>query len=124
MKGTGITAALLALALLASTAACGRSVKEAESTAGNINPTANLVATTPAGTKPVNSVTWAVYRDVNSLDPAFAFDYPENTAISLMCESLLLQQPSGNIVPGLARVSTPNPLTFVFTINQKATFWN
>jgi peptide/nickel transport system substrate-binding protein len=124
MKGTGIIAALLALALLASTAACGRSVKEAESTAGNINPTANLVATTPAGTKPVNSVTWAVYRDVNSLDPAFAFDYPENTAISLMCESLLLQQPSGNIVPGLARVSTPNPLTFVFTINQKATFWN
>jgi peptide/nickel transport system substrate-binding protein len=116
--------AILALTLLASTAACGRSLQQAESSAGNINPTANLVSTTPAGTKPVASVTWAVYRDVNSLDPAFAFDYPENTAISLMCESLLLQRPDGTITAGLASVSTPNPLTFVFTINPKATFWD
>src|SRR5580692_3945753 len=114
-----------ALALLLAPAACGRSLSSATSTApGALSPTAGLVATTPAGSKPVASLTWAVYRDVNSLDPAFAFDYPENTAISLMCESLLLQQPSGSITAGLATVSTPNPLTFVFTINQKATFWN
>ena len=48
------------------------------------------------GTKTVPSVTWAVYRDVNSLDPIYAFDYPENTAISLMCESLLRQAPDGS----------------------------
>ena len=56
-------------------------------------PTAGLVDTTPPGSKQVSSVTWAVYRDVQSLDPMFAFDYPENTAISLMCESLLLLSP-------------------------------
>jgi peptide/nickel transport system substrate-binding protein len=72
----------------------------------------------------VPSVTWAVYRDVNSLDPAFAFDYPENTAISLMCESLLQQQPNGNITAGLASVSTPTPLKFVFTLRPGVTFWN
>ena len=66
---------------------------------GNISATKGLVTTTPAGTKPVSSVTWAVYRDVNSLDPIFAFDYPENTAVSLMCESLLLQAPDGSLAP-------------------------
>ena len=54
-------------------------------------------------------MTWAVYRDVNSLDPAYAFDYPENTAISLMCESLLRQQPDGSLAPGLATVTYPSP---------------
>jgi ABC-type glycerol-3-phosphate transport system substrate-binding protein len=28
-----------------------------------------LAVTTKAGTKPVDKVVWAVYRDVNSLDP-------------------------------------------------------
>ena len=65
--------------------------------------------TTTPGTKPVSSVTWAVYSDVNSLDPIFAFDYPENTAVSLMCESLLKQAPDGSIGPGLATMSNPSP---------------
>ena len=79
----------------------------AGSTAGNVSPTKGLTATTAAGTKPVSSVVWAVYRDVNSLDPIFAFDYPENTADSLMCESLLRQAPSGALQPGLATVDAP-----------------
>jgi peptide/nickel transport system substrate-binding protein len=115
-------AGVVALTLLAS--ACGRSLSSANSTAGNISPTANLVVTTPAGAKTVPQAVWAVYRDVNSLDPAFAFDYPENTAISLMCESLLLQKADGAIVPGLASLSTPNQKTLVFTINPKASFWD
>jgi peptide/nickel transport system substrate-binding protein len=115
-------AAVVALTLLA--AACGRSLSSANSSAGNISPTANLVTTTPAGAKTVPQAVWAVYRDVNSLDPAFAFDYPENTAISLMCESLLLQKADGAIVPGLASLSTPNQKTLVFTINPKAAFWD
>jgi peptide/nickel transport system substrate-binding protein len=114
--------AITATALLVS--ACGRSLSSASSTAQTISPTANLVTTTPAGAKPVAQVTWAVYRDVNSLDPVFAFDYPENTAISLMCESLLLQKPNGAIAPGLATVATPTPKTLVFTVNPKARFWD
>jgi peptide/nickel transport system substrate-binding protein len=114
--------AITATALLVS--ACGRSLSSASSSAQAISPTANLVTTTPAGAKPVGQVTWAVYRDVNSLDPAFAFDYPENTAISLMCESLLLQKPNGAIGPGLASVATPTAKTFIFTVNPKAKFWD
>jgi len=114
-----------ALALLLAPAACGRSLSSAtSSTQPAMSPTAGLTATTPAGTKQVASATWAVYRDVNSLDPAYAFDYPENTAISLMCESLLRQQPDGTLAPGLATMTTQSPTKLVFTIKQGATFWD
>ena len=83
-----------------------------------------LVTTTPPGTKQVSTVTWAVYRDVNSLDPIYAFDYPENTAVSLLCESLIRQAPDGSIGPGLATLKTPNPKTFVFTLRPGVTFWD
>jgi peptide/nickel transport system substrate-binding protein len=116
-----------ALALLLAPAACGRSLSSATSSSSTQpaqSPTAGLVSTTPAGTKQVANLTWAVYRDVNSLDPAFAFDYPENTAISLMCESLLRQQPDGSLAPGLATMTTQSPTQLVFTIKPGATFWD
>jgi peptide/nickel transport system substrate-binding protein len=117
-----VAVAVTAAALLL--AACGRSATGNGGTAGNLSPTKNLVTTTTPGTKPVSSVTWAVYRDVNSLDPIFAFDYPENTAVSLMCESLLKQAPGGSIGPGLATLSNPSPTKFVFTIQPGAKFWD
>jgi peptide/nickel transport system substrate-binding protein len=83
-----------------------------------------LVTTTPAGKKPVSSVVWAVYRTVNTLDPIFTFDYPENTAVSLMCESLLLQAPTGAVKPGLATLTMPNSTTMVFNIRSGAKFWD
>src|SRR5215831_7926226 len=110
-------------ALVAS--ACGRSASSAGgSSSGNISPTAGLVTTTPPGTKPVSSAVWAVYRDVNSLDSIYAFDYPENTADSLMCESLLRQAPNGSLQPGLATVASPSPTTMVFTLRPGVKFWD
>src|SRR5947209_5425778 len=73
-----------------------------------------LAVTTKAGTKSVDKVVWAVYRDVNSLDPVYAFDYPENTTDSLLYESLLRQAPDGSIGPGLASLNNPDPTTYVF----------
>ena len=104
-------------------AACGRSTGGGNQNS-NIDPLKGLVTTTPPGSKPVSSVTWAVYRDVNSLDPIFAFDYPENTAVSLLCESLLRQSPSGAIGPGLATLATPSPTKFVFTLRPGVKFWD
>jgi ABC-type transport system substrate-binding protein len=102
--------ALVAVAALCmGVPACGRSVSTAQGQgSGIVSPTKGLVATTPAGSKPVQSVVWAVYRDVNSLDPIFAFDYPENTADSLMCESLLLQAPGGDPAALLSTVVLPD----------------
>jgi peptide/nickel transport system substrate-binding protein len=122
-KVGAVTVVVAACALLA--AACGRSAGGAGSSAsGNISPTKGLVTGTQAGTKTVPSVVWAVYRDVNSLDPIYAFDYPENTADSLMCESLLRQAPDGSLQPGLASVASPSPTTMVFTLRPGVKFWD
>src|SRR3954470_10595800 len=117
-----LVAATTAVTLLL-VAACGRSATNV-SHKSNIDPTKGLIATPPAGTKSVPSVTWAVYRDVNSLDPIYAFDYPENTAITLMCESLLAQSPTGVVGPGVATVSTPSPTEMVFTLKPGVKFWD
>src|SRR5215831_363444 len=117
------TAAAVAAAAALVASACGRSAG-GNATSGNISATKGLVATTPAGTKPVSSMTWAVYRDVNSLDPIFAFDYPENTAISLMCESLLRQAPDGSLQPGLATISNPSATRMIFTLRPGVKFWD
>src|SRR5689334_16010360 len=121
-RGNRWTVIAVAATLMLVIAACGRSV--GSSAPATVSPTKGLVATTPAGKTAVSSVTWAVYRDVNSLDPIYAFDYPENTAISLMCESLLKQAPDGSIGPGLATMANPSPTTLVFTINKAARFWD
>jgi peptide/nickel transport system substrate-binding protein len=121
-RGRWTAAAVVAVfALVAS--GCGRSAG-GNAASGNISATKGLVATTPTGTKPVSSITWAVYRDVNSLDPIYAFDYPENTAISLMCESLLRQAPDGSLQPGLATISNPSPTKMVFTLKPGVKFWD
>src|SRR3979490_2883531 len=93
-------------------------------TAGGSGGGQELAVTTKAGTKPVDKVGWAVYRDVNSLDPIYAFDYPENTTDSLLYESLLRQAPDGSLGPGLATLTYTNPTTLVFTLKPGVTFWD
>jgi peptide/nickel transport system substrate-binding protein len=72
----------------------------------------------------VPSVVWRIYRDVDSLDPIFSIDYPEYTAVSLMCESLLRQAPDGAVGPGLATVANPSPTSLVFTLRPGVKFWD
>ena len=122
-------AAAAAVVLIAmGTAACGRkapSATSAGSTTAASSPATNLRATTPAATGATGAVTWATYREVGTLDPIQAFDYPENTVISALCDSLLQQQADGTTKPGLAtKTDTPNPHTIVFTINAGAKFWD
>jgi len=102
--------------------ACGRSVSNSSSTpsGGGIA----LATTTPAGTQPVDKIVWGVYRETNSLDPIYAFDYPENTVLSVLCETLLRQNPDGSISPGLADLTYTNPTTLVFTLKPGVTFWD
>jgi len=120
---TRLAIATIGLAVALGAAAC--SGKAAPTAASGAPTGAALSATTPTPTTMVNKVTWAVYRDVASLDPIFAFDYPENTAISAMCETLVRQQPDGTTVPGLAsKIDTSNPKKIVFTLRSGVTFWD
>jgi peptide/nickel transport system substrate-binding protein len=114
-------AAAIAAACALSAVACGRS---ASSSPSSVSPVKGLVAITPAGIRPVSSVVWAINRDVISLDPIYAGGYPEYTADSLMCESLLRQAPDGPVEPGLATVLNPSPTTMVFTLRPGVKFWD
>src|SRR5579864_1917116 len=100
-------------------AACGRSAGTT-----NTGTTLGLANTTPAGSKQVDSIVWGVYRETNSLDPIYAFDYPENTVLAVLCEQLLTQAPDGAIGPGLATLSYPDPTTLVFDLKPGVTFWD
>ena len=117
-----IMAAAASCALL--TSACTRPASEAGSSAGNVSPVKGLIAITPAGAEPVSSAVWATTRDVISLDPIHAAGFPEYTADSLMCESLLHQAPDGSLQPGLATVSNPSPTTMIFTLRPGVKFWD
>ena len=121
-KRCTVIAVAVACALVAS--ACGRSASTAGAAPGNVSPARGLVAITPAGTRPVSSVVWGINRDVVSLDPLYDAAFPEYTADSLMCESLLRQAPDGSIEPGLATVSNPSPTTMVFTLRPGVKFWD
>jgi peptide/nickel transport system substrate-binding protein len=105
-------------------AACTGTASGAGSSAGQVSSATGLAAVTPAGTKPVSSVVWAINRDVLSLDSIFAAGYPEYTADSLMCESLLRQAPDGSLQPGLATLASPDPTTMVFTLRPGVKFWD
>ena len=107
MTRAGLRAAA-ALLIVTAAAACG---KNASSSSSPPPPkSSSLTVLTPAATGSYPSpITWGVYREVSSLDPIFAFDYPENTRHLDVCESLLRQQPDGSIKPGLGDGRDPDP---------------
>ena len=124
MRWNSWKAAAIAGACALIAAACSRPPSEASSSPTGVSPVNGLVAVTPAGAKPVPSVVWATNRDVISLDPLFSLGYPEFTAESLMCESLLRQAPDGSLKPGLATVSNPSSTRLVFTLRPGVRFWD
>ena len=118
-------AVLTAIAALA-IAACGKAAPDSSTSQSTAAPSASntLSPTTPAPTGEAGKVTWATYRDVGTIDPIQAFDYPENTAITTLCDSLGRQAPDGTIGPGLATLTHPNDTTLVITLKDGPTFWD
>lgn len=117
------SAALAAAAIAA--AGCGKAAQSGgTSTTASAADSAQLSPTTPRAAGPADSATWAVYRPVQTIDPIQAFDYPDNTAVTLLCDSLLRQQPDGAITPGVAEVTMPDTRHLVIDVDPKAVFWN
>src|SRR4029079_18895176 len=75
-------AAITAIAALA-IAACGKAAPDSSTSQSTAAPSASdtLSPTTPAATGEAGKVTWATYRDVGTIDPIQALDYPDKTAI-------------------------------------------
>ena len=82
-----------------------------------------ILTAAPAGE--ADSAVWAVYRETSTLDPLFGFDYPDNTALAVACESLLRQGPDLQIGPGLAESAEfTSDTSLVVTLRSDVTFWD
>ena len=104
------------------TAAC--SGAPAPSTGSTSAKTSGFTVDTPAPTKDAGDVVWATYRETQTLDPIQGFDYPEQTADSILCESLLRQKNDMSYGDGLGKLTQPSDTEFDFEINANATFWD
>jgi peptide/nickel transport system substrate-binding protein len=122
MSRVGARVAIVAVALVAA-AGCGKSASSSSSSAPPKSSSLVTMTPAPSGTS-TSPVTWGLYREVGSLDPIFAFDYPENTAIASMCDTLIRQSPEGVVGPGLSTLTYTDPTTLVFKINPAAKFWD
>lgn len=82
-----------------------------------------LSADTPAAKGPIDSFTWALYAEPPTLDYISAFDYPQNTILSNVCESLMRWTPQLTLAPGLAEKATnPDPTTWVYDLRPGVHF--
>ncbi len=111
---------LLALAL--TTSACSGSSDDSDKSGGS-GKAYELTATTPKATGDIDSFTWSLYAEPFSLAYLYAYDYPPNTVLSNVCESLLRLNSDMSTSPGLAeKVENPDPTTWVYTIRQGVKF--
>ena len=118
-----LSGVLVVGAVVAFTSAC--SGAPAPSTSGAPTAqTSGYSVLTPAPTADAGDVVWATYRETQTLDPIQAFDYPENTVVPLLCDSLLRQKPDMTIGDGIASYTNPTPTEFNFTLNASAKFWD
>ncbi|MFF2389457.1 ABC transporter substrate-binding protein [Agromyces sp. NPDC058104] len=88
---------------------------------------AELLQVTPEATGEIDTVTWnSTYGELATLDPVKAFNYPENTIISNLCESLFQMQPDFSVEPNLASgyEVSDDAKTYVFQIRDDVTFWD
>lgn len=112
----GVAATLVTLPL----AACGGTAPRAT---GNSGAAFTITKDTPPAKGPVDAVTWALYAEPQSLDYAYAFDYPPNTVLANMCEQLMRITPDLKVEPGLAtKAVSPDPMRWVYTIREGVRF--
>ena len=90
------------------------------------NPAAlDLRTGTAPATKGLDSITWNLPYEPQSIDPLHSYNYAENTVLANLCDSLLRLTPDFRIEPGLAvKAANPTPTTWVYTIRPGVTFWD
>ena len=122
MQKRPLGAALLAVAALTLTAACGSTARPAAKAAPTSNFSTTQITTAPG--KAVSSVTWSGdYRAPYSEDPLTTADYPEETILGNVCESLLRTGADYSLNPGLASSwKQPDARHLVLGLDPRAKF--
>ncbi|WP_066950926.1 ABC transporter substrate-binding protein [Microtetraspora fusca] len=107
---------LLALAV----AACGGASPAGE---GGDSAAFEITKDTAPARGAVDTVTWSLYAEPQSLDYAYAFDYHPNTVLANVCEQLMRITPDLKVEPGLAAAAAnPDPKRWVYTIRDGVKF--
>lgn len=120
VPATAARAALAVLSSCAVLAACAGPPRDGTDGPGSSYA---LSAGTPKPKGDIDSFTWAVYAEPPTLDYTVAFDYPQNTVLSNVCESLMRWTPGLTLEPGLARkASNPDPTTWVYDLRSGVRF--
>ncbi|MFB7208742.1 ABC transporter substrate-binding protein [Streptomyces sp. NPDC056255] len=115
-----MAATTAALTCLAALAACSGPPKDS-----GTGTEFKLSVSTPEARDEIDSFTWAVYAEPPTLDYTAAFDYPQNTILSNVCESLMRWTPGLTMEPGLAKkASNPEPRTWVYDLRAGVRFHN
>lgn len=123
---TALTRASIALLAVASLGLAGCTADRGGDS-GQALDDAELLQVTPEATGEIDTVTWnSTYGELATLDPVKAFNYPENTIISNLCESLFQMQPDFSVEPNLASgyEVSDDAKTYVFQIRDDVTFWD
>ncbi|WP_067139541.1 ABC transporter substrate-binding protein [Microtetraspora malaysiensis] len=108
--------ALLALAV----AACGGASPAGK---GGGSAAFEITKDTAPARDAVDTVTWSLYAEPQSLDYAYAFDYHPNTVLANVCEQLMRITPELKVEPGLAvAAANPDPKRWVYTIRDGVKF--
>ena len=101
----------------------GCSSPQRDDGAGGQERNAELVTMTPAASAEIDRISWALGSEPLSLDWVYSYDYPPNTVVSNVCESLLRIDESFTPRPGLAeKYDNPDPTTWVYSIRPDVTF--
>ncbi|MGW0767595.1 ABC transporter substrate-binding protein [Streptomyces sp. NPDC002676] len=115
--GRAALAALTSVAALTAVTACAGPPR------GGTGASFVLSAGTPKPRGDIDSFTWAVYAEPPTLDYTMAFDYPQNTILSNVCESLMRWTPGLTLEPALAEKATnPDPTTWVYDLRRGVRF--
>ncbi|GAA1925088.1 ABC transporter substrate-binding protein [Arthrobacter gandavensis] len=115
-KAAAASAAAAALVLSGCTA-------QPQGAEGSNGPKFTLSSSSPDPGSEIDNFNWAMYAEPFSLDYAYAFDYPDNTVLSNVCESLFRWNADLTTSPGLAAgFENPDPLTWVYTIRSGVKF--
>ncbi|MEZ0095672.1 ABC transporter substrate-binding protein [Streptacidiphilus sp. EB129] len=114
------TAAVLACAALSGCAGSGAGAAKAA-------PTSNFALsqiTTPPGKGALSTLTWSGdYRAPYSEDPVKTADYPEETILGNVCESVLRTGPDYSLNPGIAKAwHQPDARHIVLDLDPRAVF--
>ncbi|MGW0659822.1 ABC transporter substrate-binding protein [Streptodolium elevatio] len=111
-----------ALAAVAALVAAGCSGGGGDNSSGS-GAAFDVTIDTPAAKGPLDKVKWSLYAEPQTLDYAYAFDFPINTVLANVCENLLRVTPDLKISPGLAsKYTNPDPLTWVYTLREGVKF--